>query len=151
MKYIIVKGNNNSGRLATINEICRRLAPEKIVRVSIDESGKLSLYNVYDAGNMQDKTYIMHTRGKKVLVVGGIPTKQHIRISRVVSNVRAMGIDIDLAIVPVDIDEKLKSFSAGGEQQQKNAINFMPSNKLNITDEWRKRIAYLTGITSYYL
>lgn len=155
MKFIIVKGDTQSGQKATIKEICRRTKPEKIERVTVREGKRLMLYNVYSVENMQDKTYILHTKGKKILVVASPPAQQQISISRLVSILAGTDIFIDLAIIALNTCEKLSSLATGTmTEDRRTAIKkpeFTPPYGYFTSEGWRKHIAYLESITSHYL
>jgi hypothetical protein len=157
MKYIIVRGNTNSGKQTTIKEICRRLKPEKIMRIGVSDGLLLEVHNIFTVDNMQDKTYLLYIKGKKVLVVAGSPTRQQLNVSRLINAINTAQIIVDLAIVAVNTFEKLKGFSTNvelaevGSQVTDVKVQFIPSHQFVTTAEWKKRIAYLTTVTKYYL
>lgn len=157
MKYIIVKGNQNSGKHTTIKEVCRQLNPDRVLKATVNEDGSVKLHDVYTVENMQDKTYILHTKGKKVLVLAGTPTQQQLTVSRIVSCIKAASLHIDFAIVAVSTYERMKGFatcnelSALGSHVTDIKVSFIPSHRYAISQEWQKRINYLTGVTRHYV
>lgn len=157
MKYIIVRGNTNSGRHTTIKEVCRRMNPDKVFRINIDGQNVLRMHRLYEVNDMQRQTYLLEARGKKVLVLAGPPTEQDMNVSRLISVIKREGIPIDLAIVAVNTYEKRKGFSTGKELQSLGSyvtdvkVNFIPSHRYATTDEWHKRVTYLSSVTNHYL
>lgn len=153
MKYIIIKGNNSSGKAATVNEICRRLKPEKICRVYFSELGKVSLHQVYSHGDLADGTYLITVRSKNILMVSGAPTQQRKKISTIIDSLLNLSFTIEFAIVAMSGSEKLKDYATDKELAKygkcihETKIWRIPSHKFNLTEEWNKRISYLTAIT----
>ncbi|KGO91179.1 hypothetical protein [Flavobacterium subsaxonicum] len=153
MKYIIVKGARSSGKAETIHEVCRRLKPDVIRKVYFSESGKVSLEKVPSLSEANDGTYVITVRKKNVLVVSGAPTQQRKSITEIMESVQNLNLKPDFAIVAMRGLEKLKDFATSKELEKfgkciyETKIWRIPSNKFNLTDEWNKRVSYLTAIT----
>ncbi|TRW23533.1 hypothetical protein FMM05_12795 [Flavobacterium zepuense] len=153
MKYIIVKGARSSGKAETIHEVCRRLKPEVIRKVYFSESGKVSLEQVANITDSNDGTLVITVRQKNVLIVSGAPTQQRKSITNIIESVEKLDLKPDFAIVAMRGLEKLKDFATSKELEKfgkciyETKIWRIPSNKYNLTEEWNKRVSYLTAIT----
>jgi hypothetical protein len=153
MKYIIIKGNNSAGKASTVNEVCRRLKPEKICRVYFSETGRVTLHQVFSFGDLADGTYLITIKGKHILMVSGAPTQQKRKISVIIDSLLSLHIHIEFAIVAMSGSEKLKDYATATELAKygkciyETKIWRIPSHKFNLTEEWNKRISYLTAIT----
>jgi len=153
MKYIIVKGARSSGKAETIHEVCRRLKPEVIRKVYFSESGKVSLEQVANVSDSNDGTLVITVRQKNVLIVSGAPTQQRKSITDIIETVEKLDRKPDFAIVAMRGLEKLKDFATSKELEKfgkciyETKIWRIPSNKYNLTEEWNKRVSYLTAIT----
>ncbi|WP_162927025.1 hypothetical protein [Flavobacterium psychrotrophum] len=153
MKYILIKGNTSAGKASTVNEVCRRLKPEKICRLYFSENGKVSLHTVYSSGDLADGNYLVTIRSKRVLMVSNAPTQQRVKISTIIDSLLSISITVEFAIVAMSGSEKLKDFATAKELAKygkciyETKIWRIPSHKFNLTEEWNKRISYLTAIT----
>jgi hypothetical protein len=152
MKYIIIKGARSSGKAETINEVCKRLKPEKICKVHFSETGKVMLEKMNPA-NLEDGTYIITVRKKNILIVAESPTEQKKRITNILDSILHLNLKPDFAIVAMRGLEKLKDFATSKELEQygkciyETKIWRIPSHKFNLTEEWNKRVSYITAIT----
>jgi hypothetical protein len=157
MKYIIIKGAKSSGKAETINAICNRLKPEARKRVYFSESGKVAVENVKPTTKIPGGTYIVTVRKKNILVVSGAPTQQKKRITSIMESVFRLNYKPDFAIVAMCGLEKLKDFSTSKELERfgkciyETKIWRIPSYTYHLTDEWNKRVSYITAITLHNL
>ena len=68
-------------------------------------------------------------------------------------SVKKLDVDPDFAIVAMRGLEKLKDFSTSKELEHygkciyETKIWRIPSHKFNLTEEWNKRVSYITAIT----
>ena len=157
MKYIIIKGAKSSGKAETINEICHRLKPEAVKRVYFSESGSVAVENVQPAKKNPVGTYIVTVRKKNILLVSGSPTEQKKRITSILESIFKLNYKPDFAIVAMCGLEKLKDFSTSKELEKygkcihETKIWRIPSYNYHMTEEWNKRVSYLTAITLHNL
>jgi hypothetical protein len=153
MKYIIIKGAKSSGKAETINAVCKKLKPESIKKVHISETGKAVLESVAPTSGLADGTYIVTVRKKNILMVSGAPTEQKKKITNIMETVFHLNLKPDFAIVAMRGLEKLKDFSTSKELEKfgkciyETKIWRIPSYSFHTTDEWNKRISYITAIT----
>ncbi|KOS04644.1 hypothetical protein AM493_00255 [Flavobacterium akiainvivens] len=153
MRYVIVKGGKSSGKATTINEVCRRLAPEKVTKVIHDENGSTRLSPVSSLEDLTDGNYIIRVKNKNILVVSGAPTQQKQSITTIIESVQKLEFEPEFALVAMSGLEKFKNFKTAEELQKfgkcihETKIWRIPSHNFINTDEWKKRIAYLTAIT----
>jgi hypothetical protein len=153
MRYVIVKGGKSSGKATTINEVCRRLAPEKVTKVILDEDGSARLSPVTSLEDLTDGNYIIRVKNKNILVVSGAPTQQKQSITSIMESVNKLDFEPEFALVAMSGLEKFKNFKTAEELQKfgncihETKIWRIPSHNFINTDEWKKRIAYLTAIT----
>ncbi|MDV6167850.1 hypothetical protein R1T16_05400 [Flavobacterium sp. DG1-102-2] len=157
MKYIIIKGARSSGKAETINAVCKKLKPEAIKKVYFSESGRVTLENVAPAAGIEDGTYIVTVRKKNILMVSGAPTEQKKKITNIMESVFKLNLKPDFAIVAMRGLEKLKDFSTSQELEKfgkciyETKIWRIPSYTFHTTEEWNKRISYITAITLHNL
>lgn len=158
MKYILIKGAKSAGKAATISEICTRLKPDAVKRVYISESGAVAAENLQSSSKIQQGTFIVTVRKKNILVVSASPTEQKQRISTIIESVNSkLNIKPDFAIVSMCGLERLKDFSTLKELENfgkciyETKIWRIPSYTYNLTDEWNKRVSYMTAITLHNL
>ncbi len=157
MKYIIIKGSRSSGKATTINEVCRRLNPEKIRKLYFSEKNKVFLETISQKADISDGTYIITVRKKNILVVSESPTEQRKRITSIMNTIINLQLSPDFAIVATRGLERLQNFSTCKELQNfgkciyETKIWRIPSNMYNLTDEWNKRVSYITAITLHNL
>ena len=155
MKYIIIKGSKSSGKAETINAICRKLKPEAIRKLYFHDTGKIFMEQVPPSANICEGTYLVTVRKKNILMVANCPTEQRKRISQIMDSVLKLNITPHLAIVAMRGLEKLKDFATAKELENygkciyETKIWRIPSNQFSITDEWNKRISYITAITMH--
>lgn len=153
MKYIIIKGARFAGKAETISEVCKRLKPEAVRKIYIPENGKAFLEQVKETAPLSDSSYIITVRKKNILVVAGSPTEQRKRITSIMESVMKLNLKPDFAIVAMRGLEKLKDYATCKELEKfgkcihETKIWRIPSNKYNLTEEWNKRVSYLTAIT----
>ena len=157
MKYIIIKGARSSGKAETINAVCKRLKPEAIRKVHFTDAGNVSLESIAPAAGISDGTYIVTVRKKNILMVSGAPTEQKKKISSIMETVFNLNLRPDFAIVAMRGLEKLKDFSTAKELERfgkciyETKIWRIPSYTYNLTEEWNKRVSYITAITLHNL
>ncbi|PZR23307.1 MAG: hypothetical protein DI539_03380 [Flavobacterium psychrophilum] len=157
MKYIIIKGARSSGKAETINAVCKKLKPEAIRKVYFSESGQVSLESIAPAAGISDGTYIVTVRKKNILMVSGAPTEQKKKITCIMESVFNLNLKPDFAIVAMRGLGKLKDFSTSKELEKfgkciyETKIWRIPSYTFHLTDEWNKRISYITAITLHNL
>jgi hypothetical protein len=153
MRYVIVRGGKSSGKATTINEVCRRLAPDQVTKVILSDDGSTRLCPVISMEDLSDGTYIINVKNKDILVVSGSPTQQKLSITAIIESVNDLDIKPEFALVAMGGLEKLKNFKTADELQRfgkcihDTKIWRIPSHNFINTDEWKKRIAYLTAIT----
>jgi hypothetical protein len=153
MRYVIVRGGKSSGKATTINEVCRRLAPDKVTKVILKEDGNSQLCAVVSMEDLSDGTYIINVKNKNILVVSGSPTQQKQSITSIIESVKDLDITPEFALVAMSGLEKFKNFKTADELQKfgkcihDSKIWRIPSHNFINTDEWKKRISYLTAIT----
>lgn len=157
MKYIVIKGAKSSGKASTITEICTRLKPEAVKRVYFSESGTVATENIQSTAKISQGTFIVTVRKKNILVVSASPTEQKKRITSIMESVLKLNIKPDFAIVSVCGLERLKDFSTFKELEKygkciyETKIWRIPSYTFNLTDEWNRRVSYITAITLHNL
>lgn len=152
VRYVIVKGGKSSGKATTINEVCRRLAPEKVTKVVLEENGNPRLSPVESMDELTDGNYIIKVRNKSILIVSGAPTQQKNSITSIIESVKNFDYNPDFALVAVSGLEKFKNFKTAQELQKfgkcihETKIWRIPAHNFINSDEWKKRISYLTAI-----
>ena len=157
MKYILIKGAKSAGKASTITEVCTRLKPDAVKRVYFSESGAVATENIQSPRGIAQGTFIVTVRKKNILVVSASPTEQKKRITSIMESVLKLNIKPDFAIVSVCGLERLKDFSTYKELENygkcihETKIWRIPSYTFNLTDEWNKRVSYLTAITLHNL
>ncbi len=155
MKYIIIKGSKSSGKAETINAICRKLKPEAIRKLYFHETGKKFMEQLPSTANISEGTYIVTVKKKNILMVTNCPTEQKKRITHILDSVLKLNITPHIAIVAMRGLEKLKDFATAQELENygkciyETKIWRIPSNQFSLTDEWNKRISYITAITMH--
>ncbi len=153
MRYVIVKGGKSSGKATTINEVCRRLAPDKVTKVIQEEKGNTRLLPVQSTDDLADGNYIIRVKNKNILIVSGAPTQQKQSITSIIESVKDLNFEPEFALVAVSGLEKFKNFKTSEELKKfgkcihETKIWRIPSHNFINTDEWKKRISYLTAIT----
>ncbi|RDI09719.1 hypothetical protein [Flavobacterium sp. AG291] len=156
MKYIVIKGAKSAGKAATIREVCTRLKPDAVKRIYISESGSVAAENVQSA-KITEGNFVVTVRKKNILIVSASPTEQKKRITSIMESVSKLNIRPDFAIVSMCGLEKLKDFSTSKELESygkciyETKIWRIPSYTFNLTDEWNRRVSYLTAITLHNL
>lgn len=157
MKYIVIKGAKSAGKAATISAVCTKLKPEAVKRIYISESGSVAAENIQPPSKIQQGTFVVTVRKKNILVVSASPTEQKKRITTIMESVFKLNIEPDFAIVSVCGLERMKDFSTFKELEKygkciyETKIWRIPSYTFNLTDEWNKRVSYLTAITLHNL
>lgn len=153
MKYIIIKGSKSAGKAETINAICKRLQPDAIRKLYFHETGKVFMEQVSLSTNISEGTYIVTVRKKNILMVSDSPTEQRKRITSIMESVLGMNFSPHFAIVAMRGLEKLSGFATAKELENfgkciyETKIWRIPSNQFSLTEEWNKRISYITAIT----
>lgn len=157
MKYIVIKGAKSAGKAATISEVCTRLKPDSVKRIYISESGSVAEEKIEPPSKIPQGTFVVTVRKKNILIVSASPTEQKKRITTIMESVFKLNIKPDFAIVSVCGLEKMKDFSTFKELEKygkciyETKIWRIPSYTFNLTDEWNKRVSYLTAITLHNL
>jgi len=153
MNYIIIKGGREAGKAHTINEVCKRLKPEQINKVHFTHNGKVHLEKLYSQTDLAEGTYIITVRKKRVLIVSAAPTTQRKSITTIIESVMDLNVKPEFAIVAMRGLEKLKDFATSKELERfgkciyETKIWRIPSHQFSLTEEWNKRVSYLTAIT----
>jgi hypothetical protein len=153
MRYVIVKGGKSSGKATTIKEVCRRLSPEKIYGVNHLEDNNVQLNRIESVDALIDGTYIITVNKKNILIVSGSPTQQKRTITSIIESVKNIDCNPEFALVAMSGLEKLKDFNTPGELENfgkcilETKIWRIPAHKFTATEEWKKRITYLTAVT----
>lgn len=153
MNYIIIKGGREAGKAHTINEVCRRLKPEQICKVHFTQAGKVFLEKLFSTVDLTEGTYIITVRKKRILIVSAAPTQQRKSITTILESVMDLNMKPEFAIVAMRGLEKLKDFATSKELEKfgkciyETKIWRIPSHKFSLTEEWNKRVSYLTAIT----
>lgn len=153
MKYIIIKGSRSSGKAATINAICKRLKPDAIRKLYFHDTGKVLMENISSSSDISEGTYIVTVQKKNILMVSDCPTEQRKRITSIMESVLHLNLTPHFAIVAMRGLEKLKDYATAREMENygkciyETKIWRIPSNQFSLTEEWNKRISYITAIT----
>lgn len=156
MKYMLIKGAKSSGKSVTVKEICKRLKPNAIKKIYFDEEGK-PLLEPAAKDLLDGSNYILTVKNKKVLLVAKSPTEQKVRVTSILEAVQNLQIQPDFAIVSMCGLEKLKDFSTAKELESfgqcvyETKIWRIPAHHFSTTEEWNKRVTYLTSIAAHYL
>lgn len=152
MKYMLIKGSQWAGKAETIKEVCKRLKPSAIRRIHFSDSGTPALITIDAFAGISQGNYILTVRNKHILVVSSSPTQQRIRITTILEAAHKLNLKPGLAIVSVRTLERLKDFETSKELQSfgrciyETKIWRIPSIKFNLTEEWNKRVSYITSI-----
>ncbi len=156
MKYMIIKGAKSSGKSVTVKEICKRLKPHAVKAIYFDQEGNPALEPATH-DKLDGHNYIATVKDKKVLVVAKSPTEQKIRVTAILEAIKNLEIQPDFAIVSVCGLEKLKDFATAKELENfgkcvyETKIWRIPAHEYSTTEEWNKRVSYLTSVASHYL
>lgn len=149
MNYIIVKGSKNAGKSKTINEVCRRLKPDRIQKLFFKPTEESFIEEVNPATQLLNETYIISLKNKNILVVAGSPTGQRRNITVLVEAIRQKGIPVHFAIIAIRSLEKLSNFSTVKELTvygnciYETKIRRIPAHNYSETEEWNRRIEHL--------
>jgi len=155
MRYAIIKGGKASGKATTINEVCRRLSPDRVLKVHHEEDGTAIAIPVDSLDELTDGTYIITVRKKNILIVPGAPTQQKKSITSILESVNNLDLTPEFALVAMSGHEKLKNYNTAEELENygkcihETKIWRIPAHNFINTEEWKKRISYLTAITLY--
>ena len=153
MNYIIVKGSKSSGKSATVREVCKRLKPDAIRRVHLGDAGFATLEYVSTSSDLPDGTLVLTVRKKSILAVTIAPTEQRKTITSIMEAVNELGVAPDFAIIAMSGLEKVQGYSTTVEMQPygnciyETKIRRIPSYTFRDTEEWDKRVSYITAIT----
>jgi hypothetical protein len=155
MKYVIVRGSRSSGKAETISAVCQTLKPDHIWKVHLSETGYCNIQKIQQ--DVSEGIYVLTIRKKNVLIVSGAPTEQGKSITSIIESILHLEFAIDFAIVAMGALEKLKGFSTAKELQNYGNCIFelkiwrIPSHHFKLTDEWNKRISYLSAVILNHL
>lgn len=156
MKYMIIKGAKSSGKSVTVKEICKRLKPISIKKIEFDEAGN-PVPVTTNGEELNGDNYLLTVKSKKVLVVPKAPTEQKMRITAILEGLKKLEVQPDFGIIAVSSLEKLKDFATAKELENfgqcvyETKIWRIPANEFSTTEEWNKRVSYLTTVASHYL
>lgn len=109
------------------------------------------------AAGISDGTYIVTVRKKNILMVSGAPTEQKKKITSIMESVHNLNQRPDFAIIAMRGLEKMKDFSTSKELEKfgkciyETKIWRIPSYTFQLTEEWNKRVSYITAITLHNL
>lgn len=153
MKYIVIKGSQWAGKAETIREVCRRLKPSVVRRLHVTPNGRAAMTHVDPTNEIGGGNYIITVRNKHILIVTGSPTVQRTRITSIIESVHQLNCKPEFAIIAAREFERLKDFATTKELEKfgqciyQTKIWRIPSIRFNLTEEWNKRVSYLTAIT----
>lgn len=156
MKYMLIKGAKSSGKSVTVKEICKRLKPNAIKKIHFDEDGN-PILETATKDELDGSNYMLTVKNKKVLMVAKSPTEQKVRVTSILEAIHNLEMQPDFAIISVSGLEKLKDFATAKELESfgqcvyETKIWRIPAHEFSTTDEWNKRVAYLTSVASHYL
>ncbi len=90
-------------------------------------------------------------------MVSGAPTEQKKKITSIMESVHNLNQRPDFAIIAMRGLEKMKDFSTSKELEKfgkciyETKIWRIPSYTFQLTEEWNKRVSYITAITLHNL
>lgn len=148
MKYVLIIGASHAGKSTTVNEICRRLNPDKVWRLVPNYSDLMSssFEEVKIDTPIQNGTYLIQTGGIKMLVSAGSPTEQGITVTMLISICIKLKIEIKFLIVSMRSFEIKKGYDTKNELLQLGAniyeekIYKIPGDDYRENIEWKARI-----------
>ena len=153
MNHILIVGPQWAGKAETIKEVCRRLKPATVRKIFVPDCGPIAFKTLESDSGISHGNYIVTVRNKNILIVSGSPTEQRVSITKIVDAVCKLNLKPDLAIVAARKYERLQNFSTPRELEKfgrcihESKIWRIPSIKYHLTEEWNKRVSYLTAIT----
>ena len=153
MNYIIVKGSKNSGKSATIRDVCKRLKPDTIRRVTFYDNDSKALEYISTASDLPDGILLLTVKKKTILAITIAPTEQRKTITSIMESLTLLGLAPDFAIIAMSGLEKLPGYSTILEMEHfgkcifETKIRRIPSYTFRNTEEWDKRVSYITAIT----
>lgn len=152
MKSILIQGQSNHGKSTTMNEICKRLQPEKVYQLEINHKyHNQSKLIEKDIDEIFNNTFIIKVKGLFILICAGAPTEQRIKISIIINICIEINIDIKLAIVSMRSSERMKDFDTPKELKELSEIILheriykIPGDDFKETEEWKNRINNITN------
>jgi hypothetical protein len=149
IKSLIIRGSQNSGKSTTIQEVCKRLNPAKVYKLSFDK--KILKESTVDS--ILNGTYIIHVEREILLVIAGAPTEQKKTIKMILELCIELQIEISFVLVARRYAEH-KGFDTTGELKQYTTllkpikIEKISGSNFIQDDEWLKRIAKIVKIIS---
>lgn len=153
MKSILLIGTKDSGKSTTVREVCRRLNPTKVYKLSPNkENLENSSIKLSEIDEIYNNTFIIEVQGKWILVVAGAPTEQGIRITVIIEICIKIKIDISFAIVSMRSSERTEGFATETELENKSEIilkewiSKISGEEYMKSNEWVKRIDRLSDI-----
>ncbi len=152
VNYIFVKGPAQSGKYTTLAEVCHRLNPESIRKLTVTATGKGVLEPFNKHASITNNNFIISIKKRNVLVVATSPTKQRTSITTIFKAAANAGIKISLAVIAVRGRERLPDFSTAkevstfGKCLHEAKISRIPAISYKSGDEWNKRINHLISI-----
>lgn len=105
------------------------------------------------SANISEGTYLVTVKKKNILMVSNCPTEQRKRITHIMDSIMGLNIKPHLAIVAMRGLEKLKDYATSKELENygrciyETKIWRIPSHQYSLTEEWNKRVSYITAIT----
>ena len=145
MEYILIVGASHAGKSSTVNEVCKRLNPEKVLQLRGDDSNK-RFEEVDDNLPIKNGTYLILVKGKSILIVAGSPTEQCITITVIIEICIRLKIKIDFIFVVMRLFEKKEGYDTPNELKKignciyQETIYRIQSDKYKETKEWQGRI-----------
>ncbi len=119
----------------------------------MSDTGATSLVLIDPNAGISEGNYVITVRDKHILIVSGSPTEQRRRITTIVEAIHNLNCRPEFAIVAAREYERLKDFATPKELEKygnciySTKIWRIPSIRFNLTEEWNKRVSYLTAIT----
>ncbi len=94
IKSLIIRGSQNSGKSTTIQEVCKRLNPAKVYKLSFEKK----TLNESNVDSILNGTYIIKVEGKTVLIIAGAPTEQKKTIKKILELCIELQIEISFIL-----------------------------------------------------
>lgn len=147
MKYILIIGASEAGKSTTINEVCKKLKPNKAWALNSDGIFVEVKTNV----DIFNGTYLIEVDGIIILVAVGSPTEQDITITVLVEIAIMQKFNIEILILAMRTFEKKSGFDTPKELEKiavkiyQEKIYKIDGNYKN-TVEWNDRINNIISV-----
>ncbi|MFD2921779.1 hypothetical protein ACFS6H_18815 [Terrimonas rubra] len=147
MISILLVGASNAGKSSTIQNVCKKLNPQKVFQLWPDPKNHTnSKIEPSSTDAIFNNTFIIEVAGKLILVCAGAPTEQNIRITILIEICITLKIDIFFALVAMRSFEKREGFDTPAELRLKSniileeRIHRIQGDNFMETPEWNTRI-----------